>query len=332
MGVIELSFDVAAVVILWTRRRCVLDYWLLIAMTALIAQQTIGLMLNTARFSLGFYAGRVFLLWSSAVILVLLLQETTRLYARLARSNLLLERERNNRLMNIEAITASIAHQMKQPLTAIAANSDAALALLERNPPDIAEAKAGLRDIVDDTHHASVAVDAIHTLVQRAGQAREPIDMNEVVLEVLQSMRGEFIHHEVTARSQLMTQMPLIPGNRNQLQQVIVNLIHNAVEAMAATNDRRRELQMKTNLRGRHAIELTVQDSGPGIDPAQLDGIFDVFVTTKVHGTGLGLAICRTIIEKHGGQLTASSDGRTGAAFEVVLPIEPPAGSVTQAG
>jgi signal transduction histidine kinase len=263
-------------------------------------------------------------------VLILLLKENTTLYARVVRSNAMLERERTNRLMNIDAITASIAHQMRQPLTAIAANGSAALALLGKTPPDIAEARAGLRDIVDETHHASGALDAIRSLVQKVDQAQEPIDLNVTALEALQSMRDELKSHGVTAHSQLAAQIPLIRGNRNQLQQVIINLIHNAIEAMDSPNNRRRVIQMKTGFRGRQAIELSVQDSGPGIDPDRLDGIFDVFMTTKTSGMGLGLAICRTIIEKHGGQLTASSDGKSGASFEVVLPIEPSLGSASQ--
>jgi signal transduction histidine kinase len=123
-------------------------------------------------------------------------------------------------------------------------------------------------------------------------------------------------------RSDLTSELPLVDGNRNQLRQVIFNLLHNALEAMEATTDPSRVLRVKTELRGHDAIVIAVEDSGPGIDPKQLDGIFGAFFTTKPHGMGLGLAICRMIIERHGGQLTASSDGKRGASFQFVLPIE----------
>jgi C4-dicarboxylate-specific signal transduction histidine kinase len=212
---------------------------------------------------------------------------------------------------------------MKQPLTAIAANGSAALALLGQMPPDLAEARATLSDIVGDSHRASAALDGIRALFRSADQGRQPIDVNEITLEVLQSLRGELKDHGVATIPELTTEIPLVDGNRNQLQQVILNLVHNALEAMDATTDRSRVLRVKTQQHGGDAITVAVQDSGPGIDPKKLDGVFDPFVTTKPHGMGLGLAISRLIIERHGGRLTASSDGKNGALFQMVLPIEP---------
>jgi signal transduction histidine kinase len=128
--------------------------------------------------------------------------------------------------------------------------------------------------------------------------------------------------HGVAAYPELMAELPLIKGHRGQLQQVIFNLIKNAVGAMAITTDRRRVLHVRMELRGRQAIAVAIKDPGPGIDPNKLDEIFRAFVTTKPRGTGLGLAICRMIVEHHGGQLTALSDGKSGALFQFVLPIE----------
>ncbi len=312
-------------------RKSILDYWLLLVMLSLLLNHITADFLGGERYSLGFYASRGFTIVTSTLVLTLLVKHLRDLYVRLANSNKMLERERSNRLMHIEAVTASIVHEMKQPLTAIVANGGAALALLDKKPPDLAEAKAGLRDMIDDSHGASRALDAIRTLVQRVDPEREPINMNDLALEALQSMRSELMSYGVSARPQIMTDIPPIRGNRNQLRQVLLNLIHNAVEAMDARTSRHRTVTVKTGLRGQHAIKLTVEDSGPGIDPDRLEGVFDAFVTTKTHGMGLGLAICRTIIEKHGGQLNAFSDGKTGAAFEVVLPIAPSVGSAVQA-
>lgn len=321
---IVLLIYAAALAVLWMRARSVLDQWLMVVALASIVELTITAEFGNARFSLGFYTGRMFSLVTSTVVLIVLLEETTRLYARLARANTLLERERNNRLMSFEAITASIAHEIRQPLTAISANSSAALELLTKTPPDLTETKNALRDIAEDTRRTNKAVDSVQSLFHRSNQKRELVNVNEIVREVLQSMRIELKDHGVTVRPQLRTQVPPVPGNRNQLQQVILNLIHNAVEAMARPAQQTRVLQLRTELYGRNAIALAVQDSGPGIRPDRLNDIFEAFVTTKSDGMGLGLAICRTIIEHHGGQLTASSDGQTGAQFQIVLPIQLP--------
>src|SRR5262249_15611360 len=140
-------------------------------------------------------------------------------------------------------------------------------------------------------------------------------------LEVMRSCRTEFEEHRIKATVELISEIPLINGNRSQLKQLILNLVHNAVEAMSSTMDRARVLQLRTARNGTSAIAVAVQDSGPGIESKRLAGLFDALVTTKAHGTGLGLAICRMIVERHGGQITASSDGKSGALFQFVLPI-----------
>ncbi len=232
-----------------------------------------------------------------------------------------LQRERENKLMNVEAITASIAHEVRQPLSAIATNASAALRFFERTPPDYDEVRAALTRIAADSHRASEVFDSIRALFRKADQARELIDASEITREALQSLLGELKDHSVTTYTELASELPLVQGHRNQLQQVIVNLVHNAIEAMDTTTDRSRTLQVKTGLYGRDAIIVAVEDSGPGIDPKHLDNIFDAFVTTKAEGMGLGLAICRRIIENHGGELSALSDGNVGARFQFVLPI-----------
>jgi signal transduction histidine kinase len=240
---------------------------------------------------------------------------------RLVHSNMLLERERDNKLMNLEAITASIAHEVKQPLTAIVTNSGAALRWLERTPPDHAETRAALGRIIDDGHRAGAAIDGIRALFRKGHQGQQQIDLNEIVRGVLQSLAGELKDREVECRPEL-ADLPPVDGHRGQIQEVVFNLAQNAIEAMSAVTERARILRVRTETRGRAAVAVVVEDSGPGIDPGRLDEIFGAFVTTKPHGMGLGLAICRMIIEHHGGELTASSDGRSGASFQFVVPIE----------
>jgi PAS domain S-box-containing protein len=233
-----------------------------------------------------------------------------------------LERERENKLMNVEAIMASIAHEVRQPLTAIATNGSAALRWFEKAPPDYDEVRAALHRVINDSRRASEVFDSVRALFRKADQAREQIDVSEITLEILQSLQGELKDHGVTAHTELASGLPLIGGHRGQLQEVIANLVHNAIEAMETATDQSRALLVRTTLRDPDAIIVAVEDSGPGIDPKQLNSIFDAFVTTKATGMGLGLAICRRIVESHGGELSALSDGKNGAVFQFVLPIQ----------
>ena len=148
------------------------------------------------------------------------------------------------------------------------------------------------------------------------------MDLNEIIRGVLKSLSNDLNDHHVEPRVELTSKLPQVNGNRGQLQEVMANLIVNAIEAMETTSDQSRVLHVRTELRDRQAVAVVVKDSGPGIDKDKLDGIFTAFVSTKRYGTGLGLAICRMIIEYHGGKLSASSEGKDGgASFEFVLPI-----------
>jgi signal transduction histidine kinase len=256
-----------------------------------------------------------------AHVLAALFAERRESEARLARANAMLERERDNRLLNAQAITAAIAHEVRQPLAAIVTNAGAALLWLGRTPPDHDEVRAALTRIKTDGHRASDVFDGIRALFGKSGYERQPVDVNRIVLRVTDSLQDELNGHGVVTQYELATELPLVNGHGAQLQQVVVNLINNAVEAMASTTNQSRMLRLRTEVCGGGQISVSVEDSGPGIDPGQLNNVFNAFVSTKAHGTGLGLAICRMIVEGHGGHLTASSDGKSGALFQFVLPI-----------
>jgi signal transduction histidine kinase len=232
----------------------------------------------------------------SACVLAALFAERRQNETRLAQANRMLERERDNKLMNVQVALASIAHEVRQPLAAIEINSHAARRWLGRTPPEYDEVGAALDRIVSNSQRTSEVFDAFRVLFGKAGQARQPIDMNEIVLGILQSFDEELKNNGVMARTDLTSKLPLISGHKGQLHEVVSNLVSNAIEAMIATSKRDRVLAVKTELRGGNAIVVSVQDSGPGIEPERLDSIFGVFVTTKEHGTGLGLAICRMIV------------------------------------
>ena len=251
----------------------------------------------------------------------MLLFETVVLYARLANAIVLLRRERETKLMNMHAITAAIAHEIKQPLTRITAGGGAAQRFLEMIPPQHDKAKAALAGVVSAGHSTSKIIDGFRSLFDKADEEQDLVDINELIPEVLVSLNSQLKDHRVTTRVDLTSKLPAVTGNRSQLQEVVSNLITNSMEAMETTGVERRLLLIRTEIRG-DKVAVAVEDSGPGIDKDQLDDIFTAFVTTKRHGMRLGLAISRMIIEYHGGKLTASSDSEHGgASFQFVLPI-----------
>jgi two-component system, NtrC family, sensor kinase len=249
-----------------------------------------------------------------------LLNELHRRTDELGRSVAELQRERNNKLMNLEAMVASIAHEVRQPLAGIATNGGAALQFLGHEPSNIEEARLALADIVRDSHRASQVFDNIRALFGKADQGHEPLNMNALILGVLQTLRDELRDHGVETRVALQSELPFVVGHKGQLQEIFINLIRNAIEAMGDLKDDQRTLQVTTKHDGNNALVATVEDSGPGVDPKQLENIFDAFVTTKQHGMGLGLAISRMIIERHAGHLSAAPAYPRGCIFRLVLP------------
>jgi signal transduction histidine kinase len=264
-----------------------------------------------------------------AIVLASLFSERRESEARLARSNMMLQRERNNKLMNIDAITSAIVHEVRQPLAAIATNGSAGIRWLTKTPPDFDEVRAAMTRIVRDSHRASQVLESIRALFKSADLEVQPVDLNGIALGALDLLRGELTDHGVITRTELAPELPLVGGHSGQLQEVMLNLVRNAIDAMDSITDRARVLRVRTECDGREAIVVSVEDSGPGIDPKKVDSIFDAFVTTKPHGMGLGLAICRMIISRHEGQLSASAENKSGALFQFTLPIKSAVGDST---
>jgi signal transduction histidine kinase len=309
----------AALVLLWIRPRSVLDQWLMVVVVVSIAELAFSGLLPSVRFSLGFYAGRVLSLITASIVLIVLLAETTRLYVRLARSNALLQREQSNKLMNLEAMAASIAHEVRQPLTGISASGGAALIYLGKTPPDLDGVQSSVQSIVEATRAASEVFDNLRALFGRAELVKDQVDVNALATEVLRMLDADFRGRRIVTRAELAPELPPVLAHRGQLQEVLVNLVHNAIEAMDTVDDRR-ILKLGTMRNGAGTIAVTVEDTGPGLSPERARDIFDAFVTTKPHGMGLGLAICRMIVERHGGRLSTSAASPRGAIFRVDLP------------
>jgi signal transduction histidine kinase len=234
---------------------------------------------------------------------------------------MLLERERDNKLMNVQAALAAVAHEVRHPLGGIALEAGIALRSLGMTPPDHDDVRVALERISEAGHRADEVLNDIQALFKKHDVGKQWIDMNEIILGVLRSMEAQFKNREVVTRVELASEIPPLQGHRGQLQELVTNLFINAMEAMDSTVDRSRELRVRTELHGRDAIGVMVEDSGPGISEEDLARIFNAFVTTKRHGTGLGLAISQSIVARHGGHMTASSDGKSGAAFHFVLPV-----------
>jgi C4-dicarboxylate-specific signal transduction histidine kinase len=232
----------------------------------------------------------------------------------------MLEQERNNKLMSLEAMAASISHEVRQPLTGMTTSGSALLRFLGDTPPKVEKARSAAEKVVAAGHHISQILDEIRDLFGTTERARGPANMNELVLASLSALDAELKNQHIVTRVNLNPELPAVMGHSGQLQQVVVNLIQNAIDAMGSIDKDRRVLQVSTEHNGAKAVSVTIEDTGPGIDPKKTDDIFAPFFTTKSHGMGLGLAICRMIVEHHDGELSVSSAEPRGAIFRIELP------------
>jgi C4-dicarboxylate-specific signal transduction histidine kinase len=224
-----------------------------------------------------------------------------------------------NRVTAMGQLAASITHEVNQPLTAMITNADVALRWLDRQPPNVDEARQALDCITKDSKRASEVIGRIRALIRKEPPRKDDIEINKVILEVIALTRAELMKNGVSAQTQLTEGLPLIRVDRVQLQQVILNLILNAVQAMSGVTERTRELLISTGQEASGAVLVTVQDSGPGFSPESFDRVFDPFYTTKANGMGMGLSICRSIVDAHGGRIWAARTAGLGAAVRFSL-------------
>jgi signal transduction histidine kinase len=226
-----------------------------------------------------------------------------------------------NRVTTMGHLTGSIAHEVNQPVAAMVTQADAALRWLGAQPPDLAEAREALGSIIVQGNRAGDIIRRIRTLIIKKVPTRnDRFDINEAISEVIALTRSEVLRNGVSLQTLLAKDLPLIQGDRVQLQQVILNLIVNAVQAMSGVSERSRELLIGSRKDASTGVLVTVRDSGPGLDPESFDHLFDAFYTTKPGGMGMGLSICRSIIEAHGGKMWATANIPQGAIFQFTLP------------
>jgi C4-dicarboxylate-specific signal transduction histidine kinase len=226
-----------------------------------------------------------------------------------------------NRVTTMGQLAASISHEVMQPITAGITNAQAALHWLDAQPPNLEEARQALGHAVNDGNRATDVISRIRGLIKKAPPRTEAFETNEAILEVIGLTHGEMVKNNVSVQTQLAEALPPIQGDRVQLQQVILNLMVNAVEAMSSVSEGSRELLIGTGKDPSGGVRVTVRDSGPGLSPESFDRLFDAFYTTKPSGMGMGLSICRSIVEAHGGRIGALLGVGPGATFQFTLPL-----------
>ena len=226
-----------------------------------------------------------------------------------------------NRLATMGQLAASIAHEVNQPIGAARNNAHAALRFLARDPPDLAEVREALECVVNDTYRAGDIIERIRDQVKKVPPRKEGVDLNDAIEEVIALVRGELSKHRVSLQMRLADGLPPVHADRVQLQQVMLNLILNAIEAMIGVDDEVRELVISTESSPSEGLLVAVGDSGPGIAPEDRERVFESFYTTKAGGVGIGLSICRSIIDAHGGRLWADAHQPRGAVFRFTLPV-----------
>ena len=233
------------------------------------------------------------------------------------------ELARVSRITTMEQLAASIAHEVNQPLGAVVTSGNACLNWLSTSPPNLRKAREAVERIVRDGNRASDVLKRVRALLKKAPLIKSSLNVNEVIQEVLALVGGELRKRGVEASTELDFKLPSVMADFVQLQQVLLNLVMNAIESMATIIDRPRVLQILSSLHdlaGRPAVRVVVRDSGIGLTADGMAGVFEAFYSTKPEGMGMGLWICRSIIEAHGGQLTAQPNDSVGATFQFVLP------------
>jgi signal transduction histidine kinase len=225
-----------------------------------------------------------------------------------------------NRVATLGALAASIAHEVNQPLAAIVANGDANLRWLDRPVPQLDTVREGLERMIADAQRASSVVNRVRALARKDPSEHRLVDLNAVINDVVKLVQREIASQAVSLRLELAPALPAVRGDRVQLQQLIINLVINGIQAMAGIDGRPRRLTIRSERDEAGEVRLCVEDSGHGIDPANANRLFDAFYTTKSGGMGLGLSICRSIVEAHGGRISAANHGSGGACFSFTLP------------
>jgi signal transduction histidine kinase len=309
---------ISALVVLWFRRRSVLDLWLMVVMCLYLVEIPLSYYPVPSRYSTGWYAVRIIGFLSSSTVLTVLLYEITSMYARLLGAVVGRRHEREARLITGDAVAASIAHELRQPLTAMVTTADAGLRFLDRSLPNPDKAKEAFKRIAADGHRAGALIGNIRAHFKSDVRERASFPLNTLIQEALALARGDLEKHGIFVEAVPDKQVPEVRGNRVQLQQVLLNLITNAIDAMAAREEPR-VLTVSSAVHEGDGVIVSVADTGAGVSSQDSERIFNPLFTTKSDGMGMGLSICRAIIEAHHGRLWVSPNSPRGAVFQFTL-------------
>ena len=320
------SLCICALIVLWIRRRTVLGLWLMVVMCLYLVEVPLSYYPTPSRFSAGWYTVRVIGVISSSLVLIVLLYEISKLYSRLLRAVRAQRSEREARLMTGDAVAAAIAHEVKQPLSAMITRADTGIRWLERSTPNLNKAMAEFKQISADGHRAGAVIDSIRANFKKDDHSRTSVDVNGLIGDTVALLRGDLQKNQIVVQAEPNADLPPVLGDRIQLQQVLLNLITNAINSMTA-RDGPRVLSMRSEFRDDSGVVVSVADTGTGIASQDVERVFNPLFTTKSGGMGMGLSICRSIIEAHDGQLWVVPNTPRGAVFQFAL--RP---SVTSAG
>jgi len=315
--------SITAAALLLARRRTTLDLWLIVTLIAALPD----IIVPVSRFALGFYVARSYEVISSCAILIALLTEAATLYSRLANLRALQAHGDAERLSSVEAATAAIAHELRQPLSAIGTHAHAGALLLKAPDPSLAELAEILEDIRTDARRAGDVIERIRNVVSQKKLNLEALDINAVVSDVVRMVSEDASARHVDIVPRLSGECPRVAGDRTQITEVLLNLVGNGMEAMESVPAAQRQLTVQTAKQDAMVV-VTVSDRGPGIGKEAMARLFEPFYTTRSGGMGLGLSIARSFVLAHQGRLWAENGADGGAVFHFSLPVWQPTGVV----
>lgn len=317
------SLYILALILLWFRRHTVLGLWLMVVSCVHLAGVPLSFYPPPIRFSVGWYTVVIINLIANSLVLVVLLVGISKLYARVLLAVRAQHREREARLVTGDAVSAMIAHEVKQPLTAMITRAETSLRRLNRSAPDLDQVKEEIKQIAADGYRAGVVIDSIRANFKKDARVRTTVDVNGLIAETMGLVRSDLQKHRILIRSsEPRVELPQqVAADRSQLQQVLLNLITNAIDSMAA-EDGARILSVTSEFHDNGEIVVSVADTGRGINSQDSERVFNPLFTTKSGGMGMGLSICRSIIEAHDGRIWVESNSPKGAVFQFALSLE----------
>lgn len=305
--------------LLYTRGQSVLDLWLLVALAVWLLQSVVNLPTHH-RYTLGWYALLLLMLISNLVVLLALIAESNRLYAKLALTSAARSREQQAERMSIDAVAAAVSHEVGQPLTALSLNASAAMASLNAEPPNVQKAIGAVAEVQESARRTFDVLRSIRSMFSKEPGWADETDINAVIEESLSQLQKEIVAAKIGVKLQLDKDLPAIMANRVQLQHVVGNLLVNAVESLSSTRSRRRRIVICSSAPGSNVL-LEIADNGPGLSENETWHVFDAFQDNESDTKGIRLSLCRTIVEEHGGRIWVTPREKQGSTFHVELPI-----------